>query len=319
MRNKILFFLKLILLVAIFYWIFQSVDIQQTYQALTKTNPLLFIFAFVINNLSTIFLTIKWKRLSNPLKIKSNFFELLRLNYISVFYSSFLPGQASGEIIKGAKLTKKESAIQKVWVPIFIDKATNLLIIFLIGFVAILLDASYRKNTGLLLTVSGATFLLSLLTIILFSERTEKIVRFLREKAINILNVFRVKLEPLNKFSISYFEYYKKHDLLMLETLFWSILVKIPHIIVFYVLALSLNIQIDPVQAAWLFSMVSVVTLIPISFSGLGVREGTVIVILSNIGIDNASALSLSILIFILGILMALIGGLIELFNDFKK
>jgi len=320
MRKKIFFLLKLILVIAIFYWIMKSVNLTETYNTLLKANLILVVIAFLMNNLSNIFLTIKWYRLSKPLKIKSSFLELLKLNYISIFYSSFLPGQTSGELVKGAKLTKAEGAVQKVWIPIFIDKATNLLITFLIGFVAIIMDEKLRNNNYLLFSVSIATLLFTFITMILFSEHTEKAIRFLKDKLVQIMDILKINSSLIKQLSVSYLDYYKKHDLLMLETLIWSILIKMPHIFAFYFLALSLNITIDITQAAWLFAVVFLVTILPVTFSGLGVREGAVIIILSEFGIDKSSALGLSVLIFTLGIAMALIGGIGELFpNSHKK
>lgn len=319
MNKKSFFILKLIIFLIIFYWIFKSVNIAETYTVLTKTNFYYFGLAFLLNNLSNIFLTIKWHRLALPLKIKSKFLDLLILNYISVFYSSFIPGQASGELIKGIKLAKSEGSHQKVWVPIFIDKITNLLIVCLIGFIAILFDDHYNKNTLLIFIVSFFTVLLMFITIVLFSENTSKFVSYLKSCLVKALNTFQVNTTILNNFSLNYFEDYKKHNLIIYETIFWSLLIKLPHIFAFYLLALSLNINLNLIQSAWFFSLVSIITLIPISFSGLGVREGASIFLLSKIGIENSAALSYSLLIFTTGILIALIGGVFELFYGHKQ
>lgn len=316
--KKYIFFLKLFLLSAIFYWIVKSVNIDEAIKVLLRANLSFFIFAFLLNNLSSIFLTIKWHRLAKPLDLKSNFIELLKLNYISFFYSSFVPGQSSGELIKGLKLVKKEGGVQKVWVPIFIDKITNLLIVFLIGFIAVVFDETFRKNSTLVFFITLLTILLSLTTIILFSENTDHFIKYIKDFLINVLKLFKIKTDFIKDFSLSYFKEYKKHDFLMFETLIWSLLTKIPHIFTFYFLAKSLNIDLSIIQSAWLFSIISVVTLIPISFSGLGIREGSMIIMLSQIDVQTTSALSLSLLIFIIGVIVALMGGILELFSGIK-
>lgn len=317
--KKYSFLLKLLLLFLILFWISKSVDLKETIHVLEKTNIIFFTAAFLLSNLSNFFLTLKWKRLASPLKIKSDFLELLKLNYISAFYSSFLPGQSSGEVIKGLKLAKKEGATQKVWIPIFIDKITNLLIVFIIGFIAVLSDKEFRNNSSLIFLISLLTISFSLITILLFSDHTRKFTHFLRDKLSTFLQFLKFNTQPLDNFSLSYFEGYKKHDLLMFETLFWSMLIKLPHVFAFYFLALSLNIKLSIIQSAWLFAAVSIVTYIPISFSGLGVRESTLIFILSKVGIASFNSLSLSILIFTTGMLISTIGGIIELFSNNER
>ena len=315
MRKSFFLLLKLTLLFLIIAWIISSINIKEAAKVFLKTNLYYFLIAFLLSNLSHIIITIKWQRLSSPLKIKSSFLDLLALNYISVFYSIFVPGQGSGELIKGLKMTKKEGSSQKVWIPIFIDKITNLLIIFLIGLSAILLDKTFSKNTLLVILVSAFSIFLLMLIFILFSENTSRIVEVLKKYIANILGILKIKNNFIKDFSVTYIKEYKKHNFLLFETIFWSFLTKIPHIFAFYFFALSLNIKLNLIQSAWLFSIVSVASLLPVSFSGLGVREGTIVVLLSQIGVQNYMALSLSMLIFTTGIITGLIGGLIEVFK----
>lgn len=309
--KKVIFFLKLAFLCLILIWILRAVDIKEAINLILKINLLYFFIAILINNLSTVILTIKWKKLSAPLKTKATFLELLKLNYISMFYSMFVPGQASGELIKGLKLAKKEDSHEKVWVPIFIDKITNLLITFIIGLVAVIYDNTLRQNKEFVLILFLITLLLCLVTVVLFSENTQGIIA-------NILNSFKINKSITKHFSLSYFEEYKKHNFLMLETFIWSLFIKLPHIFCFYFLALCLRIDLNLIQSAWLFSLVSIASLLPISFSGFGVREGTVLVLLSQVGIPNSAALSLSMLIFLISLVAGLIGGVIELFSGIK-
>ena len=255
------FFLKLILLFIIFYWIFKSVNIKDTINVLEKTNITYFLLAVLLSNLSSIFLTIKWQRLADPLRIKSNFFELLKLNYISIFYSSFLPGQSSGELIKGLRMGKKESSVQKAWIPIFIDKITNLLIILIIGLIAVLSDKTFQTNKTLIFIVSLLTVSFSIITLMLFSDDTRQFADFLKARLIKGLRFLKLKTDQLDSLSLDYLESYKKHNLLMFETLIWSVLIKLPHVVAFYFLALSLNINLNLIQCAWLFSIVSLLPL----------------------------------------------------------
>ena len=280
--KKVIFFLKLAFLCLILIWILRAVNIKETINLILKTNLLYLFIALLINNFSTVILTIKWKKLAAPLKIKATFLELLKLNYISMFYSMFIPGQASGELIKGLKLAKKEDSQQKVWVPIFIDKVTNLLITFIIGLVAIIYDNTLRQNKEFVLIMFFITLLLCLVTVVLFSENTQGIINFIKDITTNILNSLKINSSITKHFSLSYFEEYKKHNFLMLETFIWSLLIKLPHIFCFYFLALCLRIDLNLIQSAWLFSLVSIASLLPISFSGLGVREVTFLFLLSH-------------------------------------
>jgi glycosyltransferase 2 family protein len=61
-------------------------------------------------------------------------------------------------------------------------------------------------------------------------------------------------------------------------------------------------------------SMVTLVTVLPISLAGWGVREVSVVALLGMLGVDQAPALLLSVEFGLLGLLMTLPGGLLWLF-----
>jgi hypothetical protein len=57
--------------------------------------------------------------------------------------------------------------------------------------------------------------------------------------------------------------------------------------------------------------MITAAALIPLSLNGLGIREGASVLLFSRVGITNAQALSLSLLMLLVGLLTGLIGGVI--------
>lgn len=318
MKKNFFFVFKLIILILIILWLIKTVDLNNSFRVLSKTNLFLFFLALALNNLSNVFLTIKWHRLAKPLGIKSKLIDLLKLNYVSIFYSMVIPGQASGEIVKGIKLAKQESSQEKVWVPIFIDKITNLLIILIIGSLAIINDNAFNKDQNLVIFISLFTFALFIFSILLFTDKIKTLFDFIKGCLVQVLNILKINSDTLNNFSLSYLKEYKNKNLIIAETFMWSILTKLPHVFALYLLAMSLDFKITIIESAWLFAIVSIASILPISFSGLGVREGTLIVLMSKIGIESSDALSFSILIFAMGILTGLIGGVIEFYTWFK-
>jgi uncharacterized protein (TIRG00374 family) len=66
-----------------------------------------------------------------------------------------------------------------------------------------------------------------------------------------------------------------------------------------YLLALGLDLPVGFVPVMFAVALGSLVTLIPISISGLGTREAAMIAYLSSAGIDAESAISFSLLVFV--------------------
>ncbi|MCK4822914.1 flippase-like domain-containing protein, partial [bacterium] len=57
--------------------------------------------------------------------------------------------------------------------------------------------------------------------------------------------------------------------------------------------------------------IISVLTMLPISLNGIGIREGAFVFFFTKVGISSAQALSMSILTYTIVLLASLIGGLI--------
>jgi uncharacterized protein (TIRG00374 family) len=80
-----------------------------------------------------------------------------------------------------------------------------------------------------------------------------------------------------------------------------------------YSLASALEIDIGILELAWVVGAVRLLVILPISPSGLGVREGALVVLLGAYGVRGQDALAFSLLGFATSeLLIGLIGGLVE-------
>src|SRR5215831_7784498 len=93
----------------------------------------------------------------------------------------------------------------------------------------------------------------------------------------------------------------------------WALLSTIASAGSAYCIARSLDIQISPVTMIAVISVVALVTALPISFAGWGVREASVVSLLALLRIDREAALLLSVEFGLLSMAMSLPGGIIWL------
>jgi glycosyltransferase 2 family protein len=80
-----------------------------------------------------------------------------------------------------------------------------------------------------------------------------------------------------------------------------------------YLFCIAPGISIGYIQLLWVVAAVSLVQSLPISIAGVGVREGAYVYLLGLQGVAEPIALALSLLIFGTQILLALMGGLLQL------
>ena len=84
-------------------------------------------------------------------------------------------------------------------------------------------------------------------------------------------------------------------------------------ILAHYLLIKAFGFDISFAAIAWVRSLAVLVQLLPVTIAGLGLREGSYMILLSLYGVDQAGAFAYSLALFSYSIAWALIGALIEL------
>jgi uncharacterized protein (TIRG00374 family) len=79
-----------------------------------------------------------------------------------------------------------------------------------------------------------------------------------------------------------------------------------------YCFALACGLEFGFVTVAWMQAIVSLLMLLPITISGLGVREGALVLMSARYGVAAPLALTWSLLLFAGTLVVAAIGGMIE-------
>ena len=85
------------------------------------------------------------------------------------------------------------------------------------------------------------------------------------------------------------------------------------------IMARGIQIQTPFADLCWIFGIVSIAILIPLTVGGIGVREGTFIGLLGQLGVPSEKALVLSLSIFTLQVFLSVIGGILGFGMDFNR
>lgn len=89
-------------------------------------------------------------------------------------------------------------------------------------------------------------------------------------------------------------------------------------ILTFYLFTLALELPLSLLTIVWIHTSVTLLTMLPISIAGLGVREGTLTVTLAPYGIALGEVMALSLFMFMMRFIWGVLGGLIEGWNLFS-
>jgi uncharacterized membrane protein YbhN (UPF0104 family) len=113
--------------------------------------------------------------------------------------------------------------------------------------------------------------------------------------------------------------FYVRHPRVLLASLVLSVMVQVANILLVWILGRSITPQVPALYYWVLVPMVTLLTLVPVSLNGMGVREWGVVWFLHPFGIPAGAALSLSFLWFLVMTVSSLLGGVVYLFGSFPQ
>ena len=97
-----------------------------------------------------------------------------------------------------------------------------------------------------------------------------------------------------------------------------SILVQMLPIPCFLILASDLHIPLMVTEAAVIVPLIVLAGVLPISIAGWGVREGTAVVLMSQVNVAPADSVSLSVLFGLISLVTSCVGGIVWLMTRYR-
>lgn len=290
-------------------WLLSSVDgneIKTAFAALDSTSLAIALVAYFVGVGISAF---KWKLLLPAQRLN----VLFRLTLVGQLYSMVLPGQIAGEAVKAYRLGKGHTDAENVAASVMLDKLTGLLSLIFIGALGAL---STHTALGYSLKVSSVgLFLLGTLGLFSlawpgFRSQLFRLLDFFERRY-----AFAAPLTVRLKFFFTAWQAYLSKPIVLLGSFFLGVAYQLVHISILIFLSHRFGFSISLYDWMWIFMGVSLAVLLPISLGGLGVREGAFVSLLHYFGIASSAALALSLTIFFLQIVAALLGGIFDIWG----
>lgn len=291
------------------FLLFQQASLEEIalrLNALMERWPLLAIAA-LLPGVGTVISAWRWKVLLSALGGNMATAFLVRGILVGGFFNQLLPSTVGGDVarvwwVQGALA----SPVLSVTV-VVVDRVLGLVGICAVALVA----ASFRPDIAASVPVVWIVVLVAGLTLALLFAPGHRKVRAWGHHLFRLpmLSIFYEKAAVANQ-GLHALRAAKGH---LLAAMALSILLQIAMVILFAVLAMAMGIAISPGALAVVVPLVTLVTLLPITVNGIGLRETALALLGAHFGLALADAISLAWTVLFLQMLYALIGGCIYL------
>lgn len=299
-------------------FILLSLDLGKVIQVLASINLFFFLIAVSLVIVSVFLKGFKYQAIVKAHNKKISLIDSTKYFLIGFFLSLVTPGRI-GEIARALYVNQKIGSMGKSISTVVFDRALDLGIIILMGFVATLFFYQAMNIEVVPLWLIIVIALVFGLMVFLVSKRN--IVRFLLKPVFETLvpEKFKAKAKTgFENFYISIGEAIKNRKQLAIALISGLVVWSLSGFLMYFYL-LSLNIFVPLYFVFLLFPAMAMVEMLPISFSGLGTREATVIFLLGIYGISAAEAVAFSVLVFAVSYAMNAVIGFVLFSRESTK
>jgi len=286
--------IRIIITAVLLTLIFRNIEFSNVKDTIFQANLKLLTLAIFFQLLSTLLAGYRWGRVMKKLNFgqKSEFY--MRSYFKGSFFNQGLPTSIGGDAVRVLDVATKGHRKRDAFIGVFIDRILGLTGLLILNLVAnFFLPGLLPDNLFLMINLIVLSGLLGFITFIyihkvkvLHKGRLLTYILKVSEKLNEILHNIR---------SISFH-------------LVVGVMIHLFSIINIYLVGKSVGLEYDLLTIAVIVPPVILLTLIPVSLAGWGIREGAMIGLFGLIGGVAANILSMSILYGIILIIASLPG-----------
>jgi len=311
MKKKLLLLLKLLITIGILYYIFTYIPISEVVSSIAQANIMYIVLGIALTLIIRYAEAYQMKIITCKQGLTLSVWRIYEISIIVAFYSLFLPGYIAGGALRWYKFAQHDNMPAEALASIVFHRLIRVIIVIILGILCWIVDTDLisHYNIGRVLIVPF--LVVCALCMVLFSKKfsfvRKSIGQLIDSKYIH--HSIKEKIRKLANAMI-YFKTLSANNLLSILIL--ALGGELLAIFTFYLFAVSIDLNLSYFHLGWMRSIIHIAAMLPISFSGIGIREGGLIYMLQPYGISASLCVALSFILFGQLLFIAMLGGLIE-------
>ncbi len=287
--------IKLLITVAIFYYLFLNINFHELWAILAKSHGGWILLALILQLGSTYLAAYRWFKISKLLIFKERLSFYVQSYFKGTFFNQVLPSSIGGDAVRMIDLTRKGYDKKEAFYGVFVDRVVGLVGLLTLNLIAsILFYGTFEHDLSQLIIFISLSGLVGFASLFVFDK-----IHFLSKY--KFLNLFHRLSKRLN-------ELYSSKKVLV-KHISISVAVHFLSVLTMYGISLSIDAHLSFQMLLIAVPPVFLLTIVPVSLAGWGIREGAMVGIFTLVGANPTKILAMSILYGLLLIISALPGS----------
>jgi len=298
--------LRIVVGVLLVVYLFSRIDLGNVVAHITKANVGYLLLACMPYAVFILISAWRWKILLDYKEMGLSFPAVLKIYFIHLFFNNILPSNVGGDVARVA-FTMKEKKRADALATVLVDRVLGFFGLFVFGFFSVLmLYLTVHKIEFLSFLIVGFVSLIVIITV-MFSSTINRLV------TPGLLKIRIMHLGERLARLYDTFTHFGKARTPMAACVVISFFVQALLAIAPYVILQALPVKYHEISYLSFFiylPIINVLSMIPVSVGGIGVRENSYVFLFQRVGLPPDVAVSVSILSFMITFIFSLPGGL---------
>lgn len=315
-NKKVRGLLQVLLSLTLLFLLLNRVGFQEVFGALAKINLAWYALAFAIFLLNIVIRSYRWTILLHSLNDRPPFRRLLYLYFVGFFANNFIPTGFGGDVVKVVSLRQRYGRGTEALSSVIMDRLTGLLGTSIIALLALTWNtishtAAVDLPLGLWLAIFAISFGIPAgFLLIRWTDLIGTLTkRFPSVRQLPLYDRFARLVDTVHRYPF--------------PTLIKALLISLPFtinlVLIQYTVAQALSVDVPPVIFPLFVPIIALLNLLPISFNGLGVREGVYLFLFVPVGVAPEEAIAMSLAYYLLRFGAGIVGGLLYALNSLSR
>jgi uncharacterized protein (TIRG00374 family) len=300
-RKRLLDLLKIVVSLVLIIILLRSINLNALWDVVRNADPWYLLAAQIVLMLGVVVRAYRWQILVHDQGGDASLKELTSLYFVGFLFNNLLPSGFGGDAVKMYELSQRSHRGAEAVSSVLVDRFMGLIALQMIGLTALIFSWQLVLSEIKVLTVLlfGASLMAAWVVSYrclweFLAERVPLFDRLLSIEAVHSL------VSSLQSYSGS----------ALLRALGVGLVFNVLLVAANVLIGMSLGVDLPLAYYMIFVPLTSLVLILPISFAGLGVREGTYVVLFKQAGVAPEVALSMSLLVYVLGtVTPGLVGG----------
>lgn len=313
-KSSPLFFwlLKGLVSLGLLSFLLSRIDLPRFLGALSSAHLSYVVLALLAYFLGQMMSSMRWALLARPLGFENPFKDFIAFYLIGMFFNLFAPSTVGGDAGRVFYLARSGSqGLKRGWtgsasqalMSVIMDRALGMAVMVWIGAAAVALFPKY----ALPLAVRYLTFALALGC--LFGWKLLPL----------LYRILPGREHPVGKNFLLAVETYRSRWPVLRMAIILALAIHLIQTWIQILLGRALGLEIPWSYCFILYPLVSTFSALPISFNGIGLREGGYLFLLQRIGVSSEKAIAFGLLWFIIVAVDSLVGGAVFILSKSPK